>query len=81
MIPGTCMAKGYKRVAQQNVMANTNPSFPQPFATSVAADKSRHPKWFSRLKFCRAARNPDILQARITESLQLAARARVLPPH
>jgi hypothetical protein len=38
MIPGTRIAKGYKRVAQQNVMANTNPSFPQPFATGLGAD-------------------------------------------
>ena len=47
----------------------------------LAAGRSRHPKRLSCFEFRGTARNPDILQARVAETLQLAARAGILPPH
>ncbi len=62
--------------------ANTNPAFSQHLLPLLAAeDELRHPKWLSCLKFCGTARNPYVLQARVAKTLQLAARARILPPH
>src|ERR1700722_9141406 len=64
-------------------MANTNPDFPLTFAahSRLVAYESSHPKWLSCLKMRRAARNTDILQAVVAQTLQLAARARIQPPH
>jgi len=89
--PNTPLLRGTMRqflleaaeIKEQPIAVQDIPSFKSfaPTSDAVTSARSRHPKRLRCFKFCRAARYPNILQALITQTFQLAARARVLPPH